>query len=120
MLRAFFAIFLLCPAWFAYPAAIEIRLWHGMSGASGAELDRLIARYNASQKDYRVVSYFQGPYDEVMAHDMQLRKGTRRAPHIVQVQDGATADMMRSGSARPFWQLAHEARLKLDGKYLPA
>jgi sn-glycerol 3-phosphate transport system substrate-binding protein len=144
MLRAFTAIFvrlvlasiLLCAAGLAYPAAIEIRLWHGMSGASGVELDRLIARYNASQKDYRVVSYFQGPYDDVMADDIGLRKGTRRSPHIVQVQDGATADMMRSGFARPLWQLLQESRPKppaksplksrpkpppeVDAKYLPA
>jgi sn-glycerol 3-phosphate transport system substrate-binding protein len=125
---AILAISLLCAAGLAYPAAIEVRLWHGMSGAPAAELDRLIARYNASQKDYRVVSFFQGPYDEVMANDIELRRGTRRAPHIVQVQDGATADMMRSGFARPLWQLVQESRPKrrqqsrqnADAKYLPA
>lgn len=130
MLRAFLATFLplilLCAAGLAHPAAIEIRLWHGMSGASGAELDRLVARYNASQKDYRVVSYFQGPYDDVMADDIQLRRGTRRSPHIVQVQDAATADILRSGFGLPLWQLIREPRRKpdakslLDAKYLPA
>jgi len=128
MLRAFFAIFSLCAAGLAYPAAIEIRLWHGMSGAPAVELDRLIARYNASQKEFRVVSYFQGPYDDVMADDIKIRRGTRRSPHIVQVQDGATADMMRSGFARPLWQLVQESRPKrrqqshqnADAKYLPA
>jgi sn-glycerol 3-phosphate transport system substrate-binding protein len=129
MLRAFLAIFSLCAAGLAYPAAIEIRLWHGMSGPPAAELDRLIARYNASQKEFRVVSYFQGPYDDVMADDIKIRRATRRSPHIVQVQDGATADMMRSGFARPLWQLAQELRPKrrqqshkkdADEKYLPA
>ena len=128
MLRILFAIFLLCAAGHAYSAAIEIRLWHGMSGASGVELDRLIARYNASQKEFRVVSYFQGPYDDVMADDIKIRRGTRRSPHIVQVQDGATADMMRSGFARALWQLVQESPPKrrqpphqsADAKYLPA
>jgi sn-glycerol 3-phosphate transport system substrate-binding protein len=128
MLRAFFAIFLLCAAGLAYPAAIEIRLWHGLSGAPAAELDRLIARYNASQKEFRVVSYFQGPYDDAMADDIKIRQGTRRSPHIVQVQDGATADVMRTGFARPLWQLVQESRPKrrhqshqnADAKYLPA
>ena len=128
MLRALFAIFLLCAAGLAYPAAIEIRLWHDVSGAPAVDLDRLIARYNASQKEFRVVSYFQGPYDDVMADDIKIRRGTRRSPHIVQVQDGATADMMRSGFARPLWQLAQESRPKrrqqspqnADAKYLPA
>jgi sn-glycerol 3-phosphate transport system substrate-binding protein len=131
MLRTIAVGLILCGAGLAQ-AAEEIRLWHGIAGAAGAELDRLVARYNASQKDYRVVSYFQGPYDEVMANDIELRKGTRRSPHIVQVQDAATADMMRSGLARALWQLVAESgrkprpksRLKpqpvVEAKYLPA
>src|SRR3954463_13030272 len=128
IVRAYLAIFLLCAAGLAYPAAIEVRLWHGMSGAAAAEPARLIARYNASQKHFRVVSYFQGPYDDVMADDIKIRRGTRRSPHIVQVQDGAGADVMRSGFARPLWQLVQESRPKrrpqphqnADAKYLPA
>src|SRR5262245_66430327 len=88
MLRSLAMVLFLCAAGLSQ-ATEEIRLWHGMSGAAGAELDHLVARYNASQKDYRVVSYFQGPYDDVMANDIALRRGTRRAPHIVQVQDAA-------------------------------
>ena len=103
-----------------------------MSGAAGAELDRLVARYNASQRDYRVVSFFQGPYDEVLANDIELRRRTRRPPQIVQVQDAGTADIMRSGLARPLWQLLEESRPKprpkpgpkphaaVEVKYLPA
>src|ERR1044072_8467028 len=67
-----------------------------------------------------------------MANDIELRKGTRRSPHIVQVQDAATADMMRSGLARALWQLVAESgrkprpksRLKpqpvVEAKSLPA
>jgi sn-glycerol 3-phosphate transport system substrate-binding protein len=103
-----------------------------MSGAAGTEFDRVIARYNASQKEYRVVSYFQGPYDDVMADEIKLRRGSRRSPHIVQVQDAATAEMMRSGHARAFWQLVQESRPKprthsrrkpqpaVEARYLPA
>lgn len=119
MLRTYALLLVLCAAGLAH-AAEEIRLWHGMSGAAGAELDRLVARYNASQKDYRVVSFFQGPYDEVVANDIELRRGTRRAPHIVQVQDAGSADIMASATARPLWQVMHEARRKLDATYLPA
>ena len=131
MLRTFALVLVLCAAGVAH-AAEEIRLWHGMSGAAGAELDRLVARYNASQKDYRVVSFFQGAYDEVMANDIELRRGTRRSPQIVQVQDAGTAEIMRSGFARPLWQLLEESRPKprpksrlkpppgVEAKYLPA
>jgi sn-glycerol 3-phosphate transport system substrate-binding protein len=118
MRKALLAIVLLCAAG-PTGAAHEIRLWHGMSGALGAELDRLVAQYNALQKDYRVVSFFQGPYDEVMADDIQLRKGTRRAPHIVQVTEAGTADMLRSGAARARWELMQDAGRSLDANYLP-
>ena len=97
-------------------AAQEVRLWHAMSGPLGVELDRLVARFNASQSDYRVESFFQGPYDAVLADDIELRKGTPRSPHIVQVQDAATADMMRSGASLPLWRLMPES----NARYLPA
>ncbi|HEX2198183.1 MAG TPA: sn-glycerol-3-phosphate ABC transporter substrate-binding protein UgpB [Burkholderiales bacterium] len=97
-------------------AAQEVRLWHAMSGPLGVELDRLVARFNASQKDYRVVSFFHGPYDAVLADDIELRRGTPRSPHIVQVQDAATADMMHSGAALPLWRLMPER----EARYLPA
>ncbi len=110
---------LLCAAGLA-AAAEEIRLWHGMSGALGAELDRLVGRYNASQKDYRVVSFFQGPYDEVMADDIEVRKGTRHAPHIVQVNETGIADILRSGKARPLWQLMQQSGRPLEATYFAA
>jgi sn-glycerol 3-phosphate transport system substrate-binding protein len=106
---------LLCAAAPAH-AAQEVRLWHAMSGPLGVELDRLVARFNASQNDYRVVSFFQGPYDAVLADDIELRKGTPRSPHIVQVQDAATAEMMRSGASLPLWHLMPDS----NARYLPA
>lgn len=113
------AFFVLCAAGHAQ-AVEEIRLWHAMSGPLGAELDRLVARYNASQPEFRVVSFFQGPYDEVMADDIGVRKGTRRLPHIVQVSESGTADILRSGAARPLWQVMQESGRALEAKYLPA
>lgn len=119
MKKALLATLMLCAAALAH-AAEEVRLWHAMSGPLGAELDRLVARFNASQKQYRVVSFFQGPYDAVLADDLEVRKGTRHSPHIVQVQEGATADMMRSGAARPLWQVMRESGYAGEAKYLPA
>lgn len=119
MKKLLLATVLLCAAALAQ-AAQEVRLWHDMSGPLGLELDRLVARFNASQKDYRVVSFFQGPYDAVLADDIELRKGTARSPHIVQVQDAATADMMRSGAALPLWRVMQELGAGREARYLPA
>jgi sn-glycerol 3-phosphate transport system substrate-binding protein len=118
MKKALLAILLLCAAAPAQ-AAEEIRLWHAMSGPLGVELDKLVARFNASQKEYRLVSFFQGTYDEALAAEIASRHG-RRAPHIVQVPEAGTADMLRSGAARALWQVMQDTRRELDAKYLPA
>jgi sn-glycerol 3-phosphate transport system substrate-binding protein len=115
MKKFLLAVSMLCAAALAH-AAQEVRLWHAMSGPLGDELDRLVARFNASQDEYRVVSFFQGPYDAVLADDIALRKGTPGAPHILQVQDAATADMMRSGAALPLWRVMPGS----GPRYLPA
>lgn len=41
-------------------AADEIRLWHAVGGWSGVELEALLARFNASQRDVRVVAGYSG------------------------------------------------------------
>ncbi|HEX6267545.1 MAG TPA: sn-glycerol-3-phosphate ABC transporter substrate-binding protein UgpB [Burkholderiales bacterium] len=119
MKKTLLAMSMLCAAALAH-AAEEVRLWHAMSGPLGVELDRLVARFNASQDEYRVVSFFQGPYDAVLADDLALRKGTPHSPHIVQVLDAATADMMSSGAALPLWRVMQESGPAVDTRYLPA
>ena len=119
MKKTLLAVVLWCAA-AAGHGAEEIRFWHAMSGPVGEEFDRLVARFNASQPQYRVVSSFQGPYDAVLADEIAVRKGTGGSPHIVQVQESATADMMRSGAARPLWQVLQESGQRLDARFLPA
>src|SRR5712664_1771301 len=41
-------------------AAVEIRLWHAVSGWPGVELEQLIERFNASQREYRVLPGYTG------------------------------------------------------------
>lgn len=118
MKKILLALGLLCVAALAH-AAQEIRFWHAMSGPLGAELEKIVARFNASQKEYRVVPVFQGTYDEVLASTLAARK-KGNAPDIVQVYEVGTADMIHSGAARPLWQVMHEAGQSLDAKYVPA
>lgn len=119
MKKALLAVFLSCAAALSH-AAEEIRVWHAMSGPLGAELDKVVARFNASQNAYRVKSFFQGTYDEVLADEIGVRRSIGQAPHIVQAPEAATADIMRSGIARPLWQVMQEAGLTLDARFLPA
>jgi len=60
MTRTLFLALALAAAPFPAGAALEIRLWHAMSGAQAAEFERLAARFNASQSAYRVVASLAG------------------------------------------------------------
>ena len=99
----------------------EIRLWHAMSGVRGGELEALVQRYNESQKDYRVVAENKGGYEEVMIGALAAQpKGD--GPHIVQVYEVGTAQMMAAkGAVRPVAQVMAENGERLDSKaFLPA
>ena len=90
-------------------SAAEIRVWHSMSGVRGAEFDRLVARFNASQKQFRVVATYKGAYDEAVVEATTARR-TLRAPHLVQASElGAAYLLEQKDLARPLWQVAADA-----------
>ena len=111
--------FLLVLSVFSAQAAEEVRLWHAMSGARGAELDKLAAQFNASQQEFKVVPAYKGPYDQTLAAALAARKNGG-APHIVQVYEVGTADVMANGAMKPLWQVMADAGHSLDTKYVPA
>ncbi|MGH8691569.1 MAG: extracellular solute-binding protein [Burkholderiales bacterium] len=106
MLRIGFSLLLWCSA----PAyATDIRLWHSMNGVRGAEFERLVARFNASQKQYRVVATYKGAFDEAAVEAVTARRAPR-APHIVQASElGAAFLLEHRDVARPLWQVEAEA-----------
>ena len=112
MLRiALLTFALICCA--ASAAAAEIRVWHSMSGVRGAEFDRLVARFNASQSQARVVATYKGAYDEAVVEAFTARR-TPRAPHLVQASElGAAFLLEQKDMARPLWQVAGEAGVAL-------
>ncbi len=116
------AAVLLCAASLA-PSALaaqEIRFWHAMNGAAGAELEALVARFNASQREYKVVPVYKGSYEQTLAAALAARKGAS-GPDIVQVYEAGTADVMSvKNGVRPLWQVLHEAGVSAEAKYVPA
>lgn len=59
-MRRFLLAVLLACATLQARAADEIRLWHAVGGWPGVELEKLIARFNASQRGVRVVTGYSG------------------------------------------------------------
>ena len=102
-------------------AATDLQFWHAMDGALGAQLNLIVERFNASQKDYRVVAVYKGSYDETLAAGLVARL-EGKPPHILQVYDVGTANVAAAKNAtRPVYQLMREAGEKFDTKaFVPA
>ncbi len=101
-------------------AQTEIQWWHSMGGALGEALNGLATKFNASQKDYKVVTVYKGQYPESMtAAIAAFRAGN--APHILQVFEVGTATMMAAkGAIVPVAKVMTDAKEPFDPKaYLP-
>ncbi|HEX7053962.1 MAG TPA: sn-glycerol-3-phosphate ABC transporter substrate-binding protein UgpB [Burkholderiales bacterium] len=102
-------------------AQTEIQWWHSMTGANNDKVNELAAKFNASQKDYKVVAVYKGSYPESMtAAIAAFRAGS--APHILQVFEVGTATMMAAkGAIVPVAKVMADAKEPFDPKaYLPA
>src|SRR5687768_18598930 len=102
-------------------AQTEIQWWHAMTGGNNDIVNKLADEFNASQKDYKVVPTYKGPYPDTMnAGIAAFRAGG--APHIMQVFEVGTATMMSAkGAIKPVHQLMKDANEPFDPKaYLPA
>jgi sn-glycerol 3-phosphate transport system substrate-binding protein len=112
------ACLLLCSA-SAAAARSEVRLWHSMNGVRGAELARLVARFNASQSEFRVVATYKGQYDEASVEAV-TRRASPRAPHIVQASEFGGAFLLEQQAVRPLWRVMKDARIALGAEGLLA
>ena len=95
-------------------AQTEIQWWHAMTGANNDVVNRLADEFNASQKDYKVVTSYKGQYaDNMNAGIAAFRAGN--APHILQVFEVGTATMMGAkGAIKPVGEMMKEAGEKFD------
>ncbi len=117
-----FALVLAAAASFA-PAAqaqTEIQWWHSMGGALGERLNDLAAKFNASQKDYKVVAVYKGQYPVSMTAAIAAYRAGN-APHILQVFEVGTATMMAAkGAVVPVAKVMADAKEPFNPKaYLP-
>jgi sn-glycerol 3-phosphate transport system substrate-binding protein len=95
-------------------AATEIELWHAMRGPTGAELDALVRRFNASQQEVRVKAVYQGGYDQTYSRALAAHF-ERKGPHLVQVVEAGNASLMAwRGAVKPAWEVLAEAGVKVN------
>ncbi len=96
-------------------------LWHAMTGALADELNKLVARFNASQKTATVTTVFKGGYPQTLTAAIAAWRAGQ-APHIAQVFDVGTGSMIAAGPAvKPLWQLVKETGVAIPpAHYVPA
>src|SRR5687768_15251924 len=69
--------------------AIEIVLWHAMSGAFGIPdffrgyFEDLVAQFNGAQSEYKITPVYKGHYAETVQAGLQAYRAGH-APHILQ------------------------------------
>ncbi|HWN49616.1 MAG TPA: hypothetical protein VNO18_07280, partial [Xanthobacteraceae bacterium] len=89
------------PAW----AETKAEFWHAMTGELRDALDRLVADFNRSQPDDRIVATAKGSYTETVTSAIFAVR-THSQPAIVQVNEVATATMMAArGAVYPVFEL---------------
>ena len=118
--RLAIAFALVLPATSAF-AQSEIQWWHSMTGALGDKVNELATKFNATQKDYKIVPVYKGSYPESMTAAIAAYRAGN-APHILQVFEVGTATMMAAkGAVVPITKVMKDADEPFDPKaYLPA
>ena len=97
-------------------AQTEIQWWHAMGGTLGETVAALADGFNKSQTAYKVNAVFKGSYTETLTAAIAAFRA-KQAPHIVQVFEVGTANMMAAkGAIYPVHQLMADAKEAFDPK----
>ena len=97
-------------------AQTEIQWWHAMPGNLGEAVNALAEGFNKSQTEYKVNPVFKGTYTETLTAAIAAFRA-KQAPHIVQVFEVGTANMMAAkGAVYPVFQLMADAKEPFDPK----
>ena len=102
-------------------AETKVEFSHAMTGELRHQLERLVAVFNSSQPDARIIATARGSYTEtIMSAIFAMRTGSH--PAIVQVNEVATGTMMAArGAIYPVFELMRKEGIGFDrNSFLPA
>src|SRR5947207_3573517 len=86
-------------------AVTEIQWWHAMTGANNDRVNAMAKKFSDSQSEYKVTAVYKGQYPDALAAGIAAFRA-RSAPHILQVQEVATATMMGAkGAIKPVYEV---------------
>jgi sn-glycerol 3-phosphate transport system substrate-binding protein len=97
-------------------AQTEIQWWHAMGGNLGETVNEIAGGFNKTQTEYKVVPVYKGSYTETLTAAIAAFRA-KQGPHIVQVFEVGTANMMAAkGAIYPIYQLMADAKEPFDPK----
>ncbi|MFE5321125.1 ABC transporter substrate-binding protein [Paenibacillus sp. NPDC056579] len=82
---------------------VKVVWWHAMSGELGKAVDKLVADFNASQKDVVVEAIFQGTYDENL-NKLKASLDSKSGPTMVQMYEIGSRFMIDTKAITPVQQ----------------
>ncbi|MCZ8523497.1 MULTISPECIES: ABC transporter substrate-binding protein [Paenibacillus] len=82
---------------------VKVVYWHAMGGELGKAVDKLVADFNASQKDVEVEAVFQGTYDESL-NKLKASMDSKSGPTLIQVYEIGSRFMIDSKAITPMQQ----------------
>ncbi len=95
---------------------ITINWWFAHGGRLGEKVQEIVANYNASQGEYKVVATYKGNYTDTMNAGIAAFR-SKNPPHILQVFEVGTASMMAAkGAIKPVYEVMAESGLPFDPK----
>ncbi|MFF1823358.1 ABC transporter substrate-binding protein [Kribbella sp. NPDC058245] len=92
----------------------KVTFWHGMKGANGAAIDKLVAAFNAANKGkIEVTAVYQGDYDETITkYKTSVQQGN--TPSVVQIYDIGSRFMIDSKQTVAIQKFADKDGYTLD------
>jgi sn-glycerol 3-phosphate transport system substrate-binding protein len=119
MLTVALVVLFLFPAG-AFAEPITINWWFAHGGRLGEKVQEIVADFNASQSEYKVVATYKGNYSDTMMAGIAAFRA-KSPPHILQVYEVGTATMMSAkGAIKPVYEVMADSGLPFDPKaYLP-
>ncbi len=98
--------------------AIDIDLWHALNGVAGDRLVELVAKFNGSQSEVRVLPQYKGNPGDTLASALAAVKGGEQ-PDLVQADESMTATLMADRTRiRPLYEVLAEGHEQLDVRAL--
>lgn len=92
----------------------ELVFWHGMGGATGESLQKIVDNYNTSQEDVFINAQYQGTYDETLTKLRSSASGSDVGADLVQVFEQGMTFMVDSGLTVPVQEYVDSSGYDLE------